>query len=216
MKELHAQPKAPSLVDWEIGPNDLMAAAWKLYDHGDFQQALHVWKSIRKLFPSESEAYRGAALAHKRLADYASANAALCEGLKLHPRSRPLLGDYAQLAQEQKNWADALERWVTYINLSPEDFVGPLGASVALRELERYDEAEDILRAALQEHPDNSQLIAGRAYVAQQRNDWERAIKYWNVFREKFPDDPIGYSSIGVALMTLQRFKEADAVLEKV
>lgn len=202
-------------MDWDVGCNDLMTVAWKLYDQGDFPKALHVWKSLHKLFPNEPEVYRASALAFKRMEDYDSAEMALSEGKELHPNNRTLFSDYAYLAQDQKNWAAAVERWEDYHSRFPNDALGFLGASIALRELRRYDDAEQILQTALEAYPDNSQLLASRAYVAQQRNDWEGALHIWNVFRGKFPDDPIGYASKGAALLTLQRFREADAVLEE-
>ena len=112
------------MIDWDISYNDLVEVAWKLYDQGDFPDALHIWKLIHKLFPNEPEPYRGSALAHKKIGDYASADSALCEGLKQHPHNRQLLGDYANLAQEQKNWTKALERWAEYRDKFPTD---PLG-----------------------------------------------------------------------------------------
>jgi tetratricopeptide (TPR) repeat protein len=202
-------------MDWEISSKDLMTVAWKLYDHGDFLEALHVWKSIHKLFPDEPEVYRAMALAYKRMGDYESADMALYEGSTLHPDSRILSADYAYLAQDQRNWAAAFNRWESYSARFSGEAIGLLGVSIALRELQRYDEAEKILRGALDAYPDDSQLLANRAYVAQQRGDWEGALGYWNVFRPKFPDDPIGYATTGVVLLELQRFKEADAVLDE-
>jgi len=202
-------------MDWEISCKDLMTVAWKLYDQGDFPKTLHVWKSIHRLFPNEPEVYRASALAYKRMGDYENADVVLSEGTKLHPDNRTLLADLAYLAQEQKNWPAALERWEGYRRRFPDDALGFLGVSIALRELDRCVAAEQILQTAVARYPDNSQLLASRAYVAQQRNDWEEALQRWNIFRDKFPDEPIGYSSTGVALFTLQRFKEADAVLEE-
>jgi tetratricopeptide (TPR) repeat protein len=202
-------------MDWEINRTDLIKVAWALYEQGDFPKALQVWKSIRKLFPCEPEVYRGSALAHKQMGDYESADMALHEGATLHPSNRTLSADYAHLAQDQRNWAAAFERWESYSTRFPGDAFGFVGASIALRELQRYDEAEQILLAALDAHPDNSQLLANRAYVAQQRGDWARALAHWNVFRGKVPDDPVGYASTGAALLELQRFEQADAVLEE-
>ncbi len=201
-------------MDWEVNYSDLVAVAWKLHDQGELLNALRVWKSIYQLFPNEPEVYRASALAYKRMGDYENADAVLSEGTKLHPDNRTLLADFAYLEQDRKKWGAMLERWETYSKKFPDDAVGCLGVSIALRELQRYDDAEQVLQAALAKYPDNSQLLASRAYVAQQRNDWEGALQYWNIFRDRFPNDPIGHSSCGVALFTLLRFKEADAVLE--
>lgn len=202
-------------MDWEISYKDLIEVAAKLFDEGDFQKALQVWKSIHRLFPNEPEVYRASALACKRMGDYESADSVLCEGKNVHPDNRTLFCDHAYLAQDQNNWIAALERWESYDTHFPGEAIGYLGISVALRELKRGDEAERILQTALAIYPDNAQLLANRAYVAQQRDDWATALRHWNFFHEKFPDDPIGYSSIGVALMTLLRFREADSILEE-
>ena len=203
------------MTDRQFKREDPIAVAWKFHEDGDFDNALRAWEDVHKHFPRDFEAYRGTALTLKKKGDYESADFTLSEGLKQHPQSRQLLVDHAYLAHEQKNWLQALERWEVYYRRYPEDYVGFLQAIVALRELQRYDEADALVQAALETHPDNSPLLANRAWVAQGRRDWDEALKRWTVYHEQFLQDPIGYSSMGVALRELGRYDEANTILEK-
>lgn len=200
---------------YEISSQSLGTIANKLLEQQDVANALQVWHAVLRLFPNEPDGYRGAAQAYKTISDYEGAGGVLRAGVELIPDNQQLAADYAWLAHNRKEWAEAAARWESYYEKFPGDFAGFLFASVALRELARFDEAEQVLEIALKSYPDNSQLLSSRAWTAHHRKDWQKALQRWNDYRERFPDDPIGYSATGVVLCELKRFKEADVVLQE-
>jgi len=144
--------------------------------------------------------------------NFDEADRILTDGLKRHPDHAELRGNYAWVAHRRGDWPEALSRWDVYKAQFPAHSVGYSSLGIVLRELHRFDEADAVLREGLSRHPDNSELVGNYAWVAYHRHDWPEALRRWEVFREKFPADPLGDRQVVLVLGELGRFDEATAL----
>ncbi len=123
----------------------------------------------------------------------------------------------ARAAQEQGDWSEAARLWTAYCDQFADDPSGFVFAAVALQALSRTDEAEEILSAAVQRHPDDGAIRATRARIGERRADWAAAFDRWQTFLDRFPDDPSGYAGVGRALSQLAQMQlnQADEIVRK-
>lgn len=120
---------------------------------------------------------------------------------------------FAREAEAQKDWAQALSRWILARNSFPEQPAGYLGAAVALRELGRFDEAEAVIGEAMLRFRNDPAPRIGWAALAHGRRNWAAAAARWENVRTHFPKEGAGYLLGLAALRALGRNTEAEAVL---
>jgi len=170
---------------------------------------------INERFPENEWAYVGGGQALTELKQLPEAEAVIAAGLKQCPDSPELFGAYCWQAHHRLDWPEAAKRWQAFRDRFPDLAGGYAMGSIALRELERFDEADAVLLEGLQRHPANAELLGNYAGVAHTRQDLPEALKRWQAFHEKFPDDVVGYSIQGVVLREAGRYDEADTILLK-
>lgn len=186
--------------------------AWLAHDRGQWDEAAARWQPYRERFPDHPIGYSAAGVALRHGTRFEESEAVLLEGLRRHPDHAELRGNYAWVAHHRGDWQAAAARWRVYQKKFPDHPVGYSSLGVALRELERFDEADAALREGLALFPDNGELIGNYAWVAYNRHDWPQALKRWEAFRDKFPDNPLGHRQVMLVLGELGRFAEAEAL----
>jgi tetratricopeptide (TPR) repeat protein len=196
------------------------AAFWVEYarsadDREDWDEALSRCKVIREQFPAVLWGYVGAANALDHLGRRDETRALMETGLARVPAEEDPFGVYCGLAQNRKEWLEAISRWEGYRRRFPDHAVGYAAESVAMRELSRFDEAEALVLEGLRRHPTDHELLINHAFVATARKDWDQALDRWQGYVDRFPDKSVGYVQTGLALRELGRFTEADAILRE-
>jgi len=105
-------------------------------------------------------------------------------------------------------WIDALARYPAEIRKSP------LTLDVLLK-LNRFDEAEALMRDGRKKHPREVFFASGLASVALKRGDYDAAIQHYAALRKQFPGVYVGYTLGAQALTASNRMEEADALAEE-
>lgn len=118
----------------------------------------------------------------------------------------------AQLARKNGDSDLALQIYGELRLRFPAEPAPVLEAAKLMREAGRYEEAELWLDAALECRPEDTTLLAERAWLAHDRRDWAEAERRWAVLREGFPGDPWGYFGAGRSLLAARRVEEAEAL----
>lgn len=103
-------------------------------------------------------------------------------------------------------WEDVRVRW-------PKRPAGYCGVIVCCRELKRFDHAAEILALARARFPHNTAVIAEAAQLAQRRDDWPRAIDYWEMIVEGRDTRPEYLLAYAFGLHILGREERLDAVI---
>jgi tetratricopeptide (TPR) repeat protein len=121
--------------------------------------------------------------------------------------------NFARLADTRKDWAEAERRWQVLREHFPHALHGYVGSAVALRELNRLDEAEKILLEATKRFPQEIIILHDLARVAERRADWVTAEGYWRACLVIDSDPWWVLSGLATALREQGRTTEAEAVL---
>src|SRR5438045_8049822 len=112
----------------------------------------------------------------------------LREALKCVPGNSDLLVDHARLAERRGDFAEAAERWARLRREAPHHSVGFIAGALALRDAGRFDDAEALLRDAMQRFPDEAGPVIDHAWLAHVRRDWTEASSRWEDVRSRFAD----------------------------
>ena len=182
-------------------------------DRQDWEQARDRCEAMLESFPDAAWGYIGGARALDALGHRGEAKALLEAGLARNPANTDLLEAYCWMAQLQRDWSEALIRWGRYRERYPDRTVCYFAASVASRDLARFDEADALILEGLTRHPEDSELLVNYAFVASSRKDWDAASRRWKGYLDRFPQDAVGYIHTSIVYRELARFDEADNVV---
>lgn len=122
-------------------------------------------------------------------------------------------------AVEEKSWKLAASLWDECIQRfgTGEQPWWQSNYARALIELKEFDEAGKVLQRLVLDHPDFSPGYANRATLACRQGAWQLAAEQWGACISRFDDEdqPGWSSSYARALIELDKFDEAESVLEK-
>jgi tetratricopeptide (TPR) repeat protein len=179
----------------------------------DFAGAVEIWQEVRTQFPEHVEGYIWGAFALRELQQLDAAEELARAGLQRHHVHPHLLADFARLAQSRGNWLEALRRWEAAVRSMPKAMEPQVGCAGALRELQRFDEAESLLTRAREQFPDQPQPLVELAITKHRRGDVKSAAPLWQEVRRRFPQNVVGYIWGAVGLRELQQFEAAEELL---
>ena len=137
-------------------------------------------------------------------------------GVAATPDNRDLAAAYARAAQERGDKPEATSRWLAYCEQFPEDSRGFEMAGILLMD-QRLDDAEKTLTAGTWLQQPANEMFRNHARVAQMRGDWPEALRRWEAFRRRHPQDAGSYSGAAFARhqIALGEIRAADALLEE-
>jgi tetratricopeptide (TPR) repeat protein len=187
--------------------------AWLIAARGNHPEAAARWAEVRQRFPNEWVAYFGGARALRETGDTSGAEALLGAGAAKFPTEPVLLTEFASAAVNRRDWVEASRRWATAREHAPNHPGGYTGGARSARELGRYDEADMLLRQAMERLASDATPVIEYAWVSHIQRDWSEAIRRWEQVRTRFPDNLIGYTNGAQALRSAERFDEAESVL---
>jgi Flp pilus assembly protein TadD len=196
-------------TNWEIVVN----YAYRAEDRGDLTELLRRWAVLRQRFPHVGLAHAGYASTLRKLNRLEEAAAILADITTRFPDDPAIAIEYAMIEQDQGNAAEALARWTKLISVHPHVPEGYVGVGTALRQLRRFDEADACLVDAVARFPLACFVAANYAVNADENFDRTEALRRWQVVRDRFPDEAIGYAGLGAALKWCGSFDAADALL---
>jgi tetratricopeptide (TPR) repeat protein len=198
-------------------PRDIVfAAQWAeiAQKRRDWDEALDRWAEVRARFPRHAAGFIGAASTLREMDEREEAEALLERAMGLFPEEpRPLI-DWAAIALDHRDYAEALFRFERMRRTHGGEGFGYTGAARAFRELGQLAEAEALLEAAIQRFPDDIGAISDHALVAHKRGDLPEAALRWERLRARAPDRVEAYFHGAEALRQQGKVAEADSLLE--
>ncbi len=164
---------------------------------GDWDAALHRWVRVVANFPNNADGFAGTGIALQMLGRPDDADAFLKSACERLPQSPSVAIEYARVPHRCGEWPEAAQRWESVVGSFPDNPEGYSGYGVALQQLGRNTDAEDLLRRAVERFPSTQQLAIEYARVAEQRNDWPEAQRRWNLAMSCFPQDQTILEGVG-------------------
>ena len=173
-------------------------------DRRDWYVAFRRWQAARPRFPDRPEIAAGLGMALQFLRRLDEAEAALDEAKARFPHDHDVAIAHAGIAAARYNWPEAHRRWQAVLGRYPQNATAQVGLGVALRELGRLDEADQVLGDALRSFPTHQPLVFGYVWVAIKRRDWPEALRRCELIRERFGETDAYLRTRGYALATAQ------------
>jgi tetratricopeptide (TPR) repeat protein len=179
---------------------------------GDLQEALDRCEIVRRKFPDATDGYTIATLCLDGLARHRDAEAMIGRAVANFPRNFEVLLAYAKSAMRHQDWQRALERW-EMLRDQYTDAPEAINIAECLRHMGRYDEAEKIATDLARRFPGHAWVYAELAQIATYREDWDAAVRYWEITRRRNPYFVLGYTAGIEAARRLDREADADTIL---
>jgi tetratricopeptide (TPR) repeat protein len=179
---------------------------------GAWDIALARWEAARARFADSPAVIAGLAMALQHMNRLSEAEALLDAARESFQDDRGVVVSYARIAAARSNWAEALLRWRAAIDRYPDDPSAHVGIGQALRELSRFDEADEILEKAGARFPTHAPVFFNFAWTATRRHDWAEALRRWELFRQRFGENDAYFRGQGYARSCAQIY-ELDARL---
>lgn len=121
----------------------------------------------------------------------------------------------AKLALDSGDRIEASTHWETALARMPNAIIRSELALEILIGLKRYDEAEALMRKGQRRAPLDRHYPAGLAHIAERRGDHAEALRRWTITRQHEPGHHEAWLHSGICLRFLDRFDEAEAMLEE-
>ncbi len=157
--------------------------------------------------------YLSAAVEAREAGRFDEADGLLTEAIERFPDEPRPRFDWALLPHFRLDWTEAVRRSEIVRAEFPDAPAAHVLGAIVLRELDRLDDAENLLAAARERFPDDLRLANESAWLATHRRDWLEALRRWDLVRGQFPDWPGGYTGVAMIQRELRWFGEAEATL---
>jgi tetratricopeptide (TPR) repeat protein len=134
-------------------------------------------------------------------------------GVEMAPEESELHIQNARNAAQRRDWPEALLRWQIVQSRFDARFLGHLGTAQCLKQLGRFDEAEEVLADARERFYRVNWIFAEWADLAAARGDLKEAADRWVSVLKRFPTFSFGYLKGTQAIRKIGRTEEADELL---
>jgi tetratricopeptide (TPR) repeat protein len=193
---------------------DLLTYANSALDNNDHRRAAEIWKQLSADYPPDQVQTPLALRVMIRMRLFDEATTRMRNGRRRHPRDHFFLHGLAQVAQAKLDHEEALSIYVELRKRFPGVMEGYTSAAESLRVMKRLDEAEALVKPALDQFPDQINPLLEYARIAVAREDWEEALIRWKAVRARF----LYFGSFvgsAQALSQLGRYEESEELLQQ-
>jgi tetratricopeptide (TPR) repeat protein len=219
LKELGKLTEATALLD-SVADRFANHVGW-LHDcarlaetRGDWSAAERLWREFLAIDDKPWWVYTSLARAVRECGRTDEAIDILLEAQTKLPQETPLFTEFAKMAEAEKDWETALERWEAIGEKFPDLWAAYSGSAAALTQLGRTEEAEEKLRSAADRFPDEPLLLHDLARFAERQKNWAEAERRWRDFLRVNDKTWWAHKGLADALQSQQRTDEAEAALE--
>jgi predicted Zn-dependent protease len=179
----------------------------------DWPEAERRWGAVVQRFPNNVAGYGGLAAVLREAERFDEAEMLLQEASQRFAGELGPLIELAVLAHRRRDWPAAAERWARLRARDAGRIEGYIRGAEALREMRRFEEAEVVLREAMQAFPSQTQPFEAFAELAAWQDDWKAGLERWTDAYRRFPQDPRFVHHINIArLRVLDIDPEAEAL----
>ncbi|MCZ7418281.1 tetratricopeptide repeat protein [Verrucosispora sp. WMMA2121] len=194
------RPDAPNLR------SQLGYLQFSLHEYGS---ALEAFEQALAIDPSDVDALEWRVVALRRLRRFDEAGEAVRDAIARRPDAPSLRSQLGYLQFSLHEYGSALEAFEQALAIDPSDAKALEWRVVALRDLRRFDEAEEAVRDAIARRPDAPNLRVELGYLHDDRYDFVAALEAFEQALAIDPSDAKALEWRVVALRRLRRFDEA-------
>lgn len=183
---------------------------WLHFNRGDYDSALDCFG---RADPTE-HAFRGKAAVLRRRGEYDNARLLIEEALKYLPTSPPLLTERGWILFDSGQYAESLTAFENVLEISDEHREARQGKVASLARLRKYDQAHEVLAAAIRQQPKSPVFRIEEGYLLLQQGRFDEARAAFSRARKVSPSDENAVIGESIALRSMKQHKEALQILE--
>lgn len=171
-------------------------------------------RELSDTHPRSPDVWQLLALAEKRLAHFAAAEAAFLESIRLQPQVH-VLTNLGNLYRHQAKHDEALQQYQRALELDQSHVPAEVNRGQSLLALQRFAAAEESFNRVLQTVPDHLNGRVGLAQVLQQQGRQAEAIDLFQQVLLQQPDHLPALNGMGISLKVLGFADDAVELLTK-
>jgi tetratricopeptide (TPR) repeat protein len=156
-------------------------------DRSDWAAAVEGWEDVRRMAPYHPVGYVAASHALRATGRPDEAEALLGEATALLPNDLNAAVEFARIAHQRDDWAEAGQRWRHVTTRFPQAAEGPAGEADVFRHTGRPGEADAVIEAAMARLPGEPSLAEEYGLNAMALEDWPKALARLEEARRRFP-----------------------------
>ncbi|MFA1545880.1 tetratricopeptide repeat protein [Actinomadura chokoriensis] len=198
-----ALSRHPSLAPFAV------QLGWLHYERGEYDEALAAFERAAGMEPSRWACY-GRANTLAKLGRHGEAVMLLRAEIGLRPNYAQTWTELADVCEDEGRYEDALGAAEQATRVDPYNRPAVEARLVALRHLQRWDEAESVAREALDRIPRNPELTIALGRVLDDQNRYVEALAQYDRALELKPMLNTALVAKSSTLRSLRRFAEAE------
>ena len=187
-------PHSPDLLD---------AYAQSATASGRYKLALHRWEGLRRVDPTHPAAWAGIANTQRSIGEIQQAEATVREALARFPDDLVVANEAARQFDRTGAQTEAAAQWSRLCAREPVHEQWYQGWAFSLILLGQFAEAAAVLDRADAAYPDEGHLLATRAFLEMERENWNAALSLWRTYRARWPDDQAGWEGQGKTIAAI-------------
>jgi tetratricopeptide (TPR) repeat protein len=171
---------------------------------GDFAAALPLWEEILQRWPDQPHGYRGVIQCARESGNLSRAMAAVEAGLQRFPDDPYIVAESAASFERKGDWKTSVALWEKAVawRKAPAIWLHMYAHDLLL--IGRYDEVVSLLPQWRTRFPDYHGFLAVEGFLAQAREEWDKAAAIWGDYRKRFPNEMAGWEHHGQTLQGRQ------------
>jgi tetratricopeptide (TPR) repeat protein len=185
-----------------------------LYQLGRSREALKILEASTKVNADSNSLNLLARIAEENR-DFALAFQSLRLAAKLDPEKEENYLDFSTLCVDHRNYSLALQSVDIGLSHIPNSYRLQVQRGAVLEKLERFDQAEEVLRKASQLQPDNSEALLSLGIVQAHAGALQDAVGTLSAAIGKFPSNYYMHYYLGNVLSQIDRQDNPDGELDK-
>ena len=192
------------------------AAASLAMARQDWPVAEARWEAVRAGWPDRPNGYTDGATLLRDRGRLDEAEALLLEAVGRFGETIGLLSQLALICEARKDWEKAITHWRAAAQAMPSAAAPQLNIVQTLLKLGRREEADRALSQVITSFPDSHEVSRYLAVRAEERKAWPEALFFWQRAASLEPGRLPYIAHTADALVRLERFEEADALLQNI
>jgi tetratricopeptide (TPR) repeat protein len=155
----------------------------------NWPEALRRLQRLQAAFPSFEAGFIVGIRALKDSGQPEQAEALARSASERLPESYALAIQYAEAAEDRRDWKQAIERYSAVKSRFSNQPGGDVGLARALAGEGRFSKAEAMLRETMERFPTHPAPFSEYAEFATRQEKWAEALARWTVARDRFPQE---------------------------
>jgi len=178
---------------------------------GRWLDALQHWQNLSMARPNQVEAWVQRIKVLTKLQRFAEAERVLHTAAQRWPKHPKLIEALAIAARRDLRWSDALAHWQDLTERYPGHINAWVRRVKVLLELQRPDEAKDVLRIAMERWPNHPKMQEARADALESEQRWPEALKCWKSLSNSHPNFAASHVGHHIAICEIRIGRADDA-----